>query len=306
MNTFQQPPSYNDMYHSAFRPPSVPLSSPQPNHNIPSAPLISAPLASAPPKPNMYPDLSHLILSKSQKIHNLISEYEIDPLFSEKLDILSQYEIVCLIDDSGSMNTPLSNSQYATRWDELKSVVNIVIKIATIFDEDGIDINFLNRYNHKNVKDLNQVENILRDKPYGLTPLNQNLIKILEEYQYSEKPVLIVIATDVVPTDYYGHSDLPSFKTSLMNKNHSKFYVSFLACSDQEEDVGYLNKLDVKVPNIDTLDDYQSELKEVLEAQGSQFKYTFGDHVIRLLLGPLCEELDKLDEKKKKRRCIIL
>ena len=73
-------------------------------------------------------------LSKSQKIQNLITKYEIDNLFSEKLDILSNFEIVLLIDDSGSMNTPLSNSNHNTRWDELKEVVNIVLEIATIYD----------------------------------------------------------------------------------------------------------------------------------------------------------------------------
>ena len=71
-----------------------------------------------------------------------------------------------------------------------------------------------------------------------------------------------------------------------------------MACSDQENDVGYLNKLDRKIPNIDTLDDYNSELLEVRKAQGKKFKYSFGDHVVRLLLGPICPELDKLDEKK--------
>ena len=71
-----------------------------------------------------------------------------------------------------------------------------------------------------------------------------------------------------------------------------------MACSDQESDIGYLNKLDKKIKNIDTLDDYNSELQEVKKAQGKNFSYTFGDHIVRLLLGPIFPELDKLDEKK--------
>lgn len=269
--TYMKPPQYNQVY------------------PVPSAP--SAPF----------------VLSKSQKIANLINEYEIDNLFSEKLDILSNFETVLIIDDSGSMNTPLSNSKHATRWEELKEVVNIVVKIATIFDEDGIDINFLNRQNYKNVKDLATVNNILNDNPYGLTPLNKVLQDILLEYENSIKPVLIVIATDGVPTDSMGYPDLKNFKYTLKNKNHTQFYVSFLACSDQDSDVGYLNELDKKIPNIDTLDDYQSELQEVKKAQGRQFKYSFGDHIVRLLLGPLCPELDKLDEKKiGSKKCSIL
>jgi len=238
------------------------------------------------------------ILSKSQKIDNLIREYEIDNLFSEKLDILSNYEIVLLIDDSGSMNTPLSNSKHNTRWEELKEVVNIVIKIATIFDDDGIDIDFLNRHNHTNIKDLDTVNYILTDKPYGLTPLNNALQKIMDKYVDSYKPVLIIIATDGIPTDNNGISDVKNFTKTLKNRNADKFYISFLACSDQESDVGYLNKLDKQIKNIDTLDDYNSELQEVKKVQGKNFSYTFGDHIVRLLLGPICPELDKLDEKK--------
>ena len=71
----------------------------------------------------------------------------------------------------------------------------------------------------------------------------------------------------------------------------------------------YLNILDKKVPNVDTLDDYLSELKEVQNAQGLNYKYSLGDHVARLLLGPICPELDSLDEHKishKRNRCCIL
>ena len=45
---------------------------------------------SAPP-PNYDEVISSL--NKNQKIYDLVRKYEIDPLFSEKLEILSQYEI---------------------------------------------------------------------------------------------------------------------------------------------------------------------------------------------------------------------
>lgn len=244
-----------------------------------------------PSSPPSYNDvLSINETTKNQKIYDLIQKYEIDPLFSEKLDILSDYEIVLLLDDSGSMSTPISDSQHSTRWDELKYVVKIVISIATIFDEDGIDIHFLNRESYYNVKSLKEVDNSLEGFPYGTTPLTYKFNSILNQFEDSEKPVLIVIATDGVP------NNLNSFTHALKNKNHSKFYVSFLACSDQEFDIGYLNDLDKSVPNVDVLDDYNSELKEVQYAQGKGFRYTFGDHIVRLLLGPLCPELDELDE----------
>ena len=75
-----------------------------------------------------------------------------------------------------------------------------------------------------------------------------------------------------------------------------KFYISILACSDNHNDVGYLEKLDKTIKNVDTLDDYISEKKPVLKAQGKDFKYDFSDYIVLLLLGPIIPELDALDE----------
>ena len=131
---------------------------------------------------------------------------------------------------------------------------------------------------------------------------------------YNDKPVLVVVATDGVPTKN-GYLDINNFKQCISTKDHSKFYISFLACSDNESEVGYLNELDINVENVDTLDDYISEKKEVQKVQGTEFNYKFSDHIVRLLLGPLCPEMDKLDEvklsktksiKKRKKKCIIL
>ena len=245
--------------------------------------------ASAPP-----PD--YTLESKAELIYNFIDRYEINNTFSEKLSLLENYEIVLLLDDSGSMNTPLNdNTSYNTRWDELKANVKIIIELATIYDENGIDIYFLNRSNYYNVKSLNQINNILEEKPTGLTPLTEKLKTIFKNYENSLKPVLVVIATDGLPTKGASH-DLSNVKKLLLQKNHFKFFISFLACSDQKYDIGYLNDLDKNVPNVDTLDDYHSEKKEVLSAQGKYFKYTYGDHIVRLLLGPICKDLDKLDE----------
>jgi hypothetical protein len=260
-------------------------------------------------KPPSYNELTNDLENrcKGNQINNLLEKYEIDQIFSEKLSILEDFEIVLLLDDSGSMNTPLSNSQYATRWEELKSVVKIIFEISMIFDEDGIDIHFLNRQGISNVKTIDSIQNILEITPAGRTPLTKKCNMILQQYANSAKPVLLLIATDGLPTNNTGY-DTAGFEKCLKTKNHDKFYISFLACSDQDSDVGYLNKLDKEVPNIDTLDDYNSELLEVLAVQGQQFRYTLGDHVVRLLLGPICPELDGLDEykiKNKRKFCLI-
>ena len=280
----------------------------------PKDPLLVNRLRPSLPTPDNNPHIPppdyHTLINKCKGygVEDLLRKYEIDKLYSEKFPILEDYDIVFLIDDSGSMNTPLKQGPHETRWDELKSVIKIVIEIANIFDDDGIDLYFLNRDPVYCVNSYRNIDDILRDKPYGQTPLTESCCQIFSHFDQSEKPVLLVIATDGVPTDSHGHLDIDNFTSCIKNRNADKIFISFLACSDSENDIAYLNKLDKKEKNIDTLDDYLSEKKEVIAAQGKNFSYSLGDHTARLLLGPLCPQLDSLDETrlKIKKKCTIL
>jgi len=245
---------------------------------------------SAPPPPQYYDINLNNKSSKGEKIKKLFQKYEISPLFREKLELLSDFKIVCIIDDSGSMNTPLNDGgPHATRWDELKNVVKTTVDIGTIYS--NIDIHFLNRESVLDISEFSQLEDSFRHGPEGRTPLCKSLNEVLNHHNTSDKKILIVIATDGVP------NNLDTFKHIVSSKNHEKFYISFLACSDNDSDIDYLNYLDKYVPHVDTLDDYASERSEVLAAQGHSFSYTYSDHIVRLLLGPICPELDSLDEK---------
>lgn len=242
--------------------------------------------------------------SSQSRLNFLINKYEISPLFSEKISVLKNFEIVFLLDDSGSMNTKVDNTS-KTRWIELREVVKTAMEVATIYDKNGIDIYFLNRDPHRNIKNFDTINHIFSQEPMGLTPLTENLEKIFESYKNCDKPVLVVIATDGVPTNFRGQSDIESFRRCLDKRDSNKFFISILACSDVEKDIEYLNKIDKKVKNVDVIDDYISEKKEVLAVQGRHFKYTIGDHVLRLLLGSIFPEFDKLDERQNC-RCTIL
>ena len=240
--------------------------------------------------PSAPPEYPGKLETKGTRINTLFQKYEISSLFREKLENLQDFKIIFIVDDSGSMNAPIDDGgPHSTRWAELKDVVKTAIDIGSIYG--NLDIEFLNRQGILNINNYDQVHSYFYEDPNGRTPLTAALNNVLTRYQYLESKVLIVIATDGVP------DDLASFKQALLNKNHSKFYISFLACSDNDEDVEYLNELDNIIPNIDTLDDYISEKREVKRAQGNSFKYTYADHIVRLLLGPICPELDKLDEK---------
>jgi hypothetical protein len=46
---------------------------------------------------------------------------------------------------------------------------------------------------------------------------------------------------------------------------------------DDDDCIGYLNDWDKNIPNLDVVDDYRNEKKEIQARQGKQFPFSFGD-----------------------------
>jgi hypothetical protein len=88
---------------------------------------------------------SDLFLSTEEKYREIVNKHEINIEYAKRLNLLQGYKIVFIFDDSGSMNTPLSESPLnkqntllkATRWDELQYFAKISVEIATLFDPEG-------------------------------------------------------------------------------------------------------------------------------------------------------------------------
>jgi len=221
------------------------------------------------------------------KLDEFCRKHEIDVVVKGDLKTLKKFDIVLICDDSGSMDIEVDGGE-KTRWDELKDTTKLTIDLATALDDNGIDIIFLNRENVDNIIDYSQVKAYFDVLPGGRTNLSKAIQTAYNKKVYN-KPLLIVIATDGEP------NDLDKFTRLLANRAND-IYVSILACSDNEEEIGYLNELEIKLPRLDVIDDYKSEKKEVIKAQGEKFKYTRGVHIARLLLGPVLKKYDDLDE----------
>ena len=104
------------------------------------------------------------------------------------------------------------------------------------------------------------------------------------------KPLLVLAATDGIP------NSMALFVNTLRDRDVNRIFVSILACSDVDEEIGYLNNLDATIPHLDVLDDYVSEKKEV-GRRNPAFKecYSLGDHVARYFLGSIFDKYDTLD-----------
>jgi hypothetical protein len=114
-------------------------------------------------------------VSYEEKFQRIVQKYEISTFFAHKLQLLQMFKIVFVFDDSGSMNSvlnesPLNNTNSllkATRWEELRYYSNISIEIAALFNRQGCDIYFLNRFPSpvKNICDSSQLANYFTEKP---------------------------------------------------------------------------------------------------------------------------------------------
>jgi hypothetical protein len=256
--------------------------------------------ASDPPPPYQDHDFG---LSPSDKLQEIIQKYEISQLFSDKLNILSSFRITFIFDDSGSMQTqlnesPLNHGLYkATRWDELQHFAKISIEIANVFNASGVDVHFLNRPYVKNVKSINDLRNSFEKQPNGYTPLTQVLNDVLVNYRNLEDKtnLLIIIVTDGEPTTSTGQVDINGFKQCLKQRDSST-YTTIISCTDQDHTMEYLNNWDKTIPRLDVVDDFRSEKQEIMRAQGSKFQFSFGDYIIKSLIGSIDPEMDRLDE----------
>lgn len=237
------------------------------------------------------------------RFRELAGRYEIRPDFCSKLRQLEGYEIVIICDDSGSMANVLDQTpgdpfgKKYTRWDELKHYVSIVTDIAGVLDQNGLDIYFLNRPSVTGITHSDQVQPLFQNPPGGYTPIPRILTQILRDKAniIREKKMLVLIATDGQPTNDVGNDATKEFFDCLKTRS-SNVYVSIIACTDDMSSMDYLNEIDRIIPSVDVNDDYLSEKKEIQTAQGPAYAFSFGDYVVKTLLGPIDSAFDTLDE----------
>ena len=140
----------------------------------------------------------------------------------------------------------------------------------------------------------------------GPTPIVRILRYVLQEKQseIQERKLLILIATDGVPTNEHGKQDTKSLEYVLRNERRpiDRVPVTIVACTDDNQCIGYeyiyiyicflcflidyfvyiyiyryLNDWDKRITNLDVADDYRSERQEIQKVQGKDFPFSFGD-----------------------------
>ncbi|CAF5080198.1 unnamed protein product, partial [Rotaria sp. Silwood1] len=166
----------------------------------------------------------------NDRLREIAAQYEINDTLTQHLNILQQFKIVLFCDDSDSMNT-LVDETTGTRWDELRSIVRIVIEFGTVFDSNGVDAHSLNRPSIPNVTDTQQVVKSFSQRSAGVTLLTRALRRIFQSIASkpgSDKRLLVFVVTDRVPTDRNGNVDVQSLENLMCNERQGNTtYVTF-------------------------------------------------------------------------------
>ena len=148
----------------------------------------------------------------------MMQQHGIGERFCRYLSHLSDFNVAFLCDDSGSMRLAATSAQVAagantalgelktdlaaeTRWDRLKRMVRIAVELASTFDDDGVDLYFLFRRGRRNVRDPSVIDDCFKRPPDGdCTPLTGGVDRVVAQHRNDSKPLLLVIATDGMPT----------------------------------------------------------------------------------------------------------
>ncbi len=264
----------------------------------------------------LYEDPPEYDESQAAKLDDFLRQYEIPESYSfkradgstiflnhwEELRTVLNAEIYLVIDDSGSTRATLKDGRgnnLGTRWDESKAIARPLIELSGILDDDGCTVGFLNRGTVDNVRTWDDVVHMFKDDPAetDLTPLTAVMTELFAHPVKAGKIPLYIIIFDGEPTKVahgHLHSDVDGFIEALKARDG---FVTFMINTDEPEDVAWVDRLDKDDATIETLDDYETERKQVKKTQGMGFAYSKGCHTIRGVLSAFFRKYDLLDEE---------
>ncbi|GAA5988158.1 hypothetical protein JCM5350_002203 [Sporobolomyces pararoseus] len=144
-------------------------------------------------------------ISQTGSLSKLAAEWRLPAEVAMDLVRLALFDTVLYLDDSGSM----SFEEGGSRIDDLKLIVSRVSQAASLFDDDGIEVRFMNsRVEGHGIRDEAGAMNLISQVKFsGLTPLGTSLDqKVLQPLLLGparstqlRKPLLVVAVTDGAP-----------------------------------------------------------------------------------------------------------
>ncbi|KAM0752926.1 hypothetical protein T439DRAFT_323542 [Meredithblackwellia eburnea MCA 4105] len=248
-------------------------------------------------------------VARSGALQKLSTEWRMPLEIAMDLAKLALFDTVLYLDDSGSMTFEEGGS----RIDDLKLIISRVAMATSLFDQDGIQVRFMNsKIEGNNINNEQAALALVSQVKFsGLTPLGTALQnKILEPLVLGparagrlQKPVLVIAVTDGVP----GGEDRYAIVKAIVNANRTLQQTRYGpdAVSFQLAQVGndlkaraFLEEID-RHPEIgglvDTTSNYENEADDMLKAN-PPVELTPELWLVKLLMGGIDSSYDTQDE----------
>ncbi|KAF9435153.1 hypothetical protein BGZ76_006821 [Entomortierella beljakovae] len=223
--------------------------------------------------------------------------------FARELCKLALYDIVLLVDDSYSIF-----SANDSRLEELIMISSVISEVAALFDDDGIDINFLHNDTHNRIRSGLEATRIIKAmEKGGDTQLGRNLRnKIINPLRSNPgaipKPIIVFIITDGEPAGEPRdelETAIAEGAQFLESRGYPKDYISY-QIAQVGNDAAATEFLDALDNNdrlgafIDVTSRYEIEEVQFLR---HGINLTPEIWLVKLLLGAIDESLDQMDEE---------
>jgi len=240
---------------------------------------------------------------------------------------------IWIVDNSGSMmngdghrlvETGYSNDVKfvsCTRWAEIQETVEYHIQIAALLGAPTVfrlmndpgkmagpqQFSIGERGPDSIPEDVNLALNTIRAaSPIGVTPLSdhvreirENVMAMRDALMQQGQRVVIVLATDGLPSNNYGVSNsgtLKEFKDCLRSLEGLPVWIVVRLCTDEDQVVDFYNDLDCELElSLEVIDDFVGEAEEIYE-YNKWLNYALPLHRIREM-GFSHKLFDLLDER---------
>lgn len=246
------------------------------------------------------------------KLGAILAKYEVPMGLMNKLMMLSEFDsLTFIVDDSGSMQCTsdtfhLLTRQPQTRWQEAQHRLKEMMEILAYVPFNQIQVEFLNRPTKlilvrqgrdpaTFLADANrQIDQAFVAGPSGTTPALEKFQNSL--LQNAGKSIALYFFGDGVPNG--GLAAQQEIVRILQNRqNPAGNPVTFLSCTNEDEQVEWMKDAEEVVPYCSESDDFADEAAEVLRDQGAALPYTKGFHLICQLVAAMNpDDLDAMDE----------
>jgi len=257
--------------------------------------------------------LPQIAARAAQQVDRLCQAWRIQKEIANDIVRLALYDVVIYVDDSGSM----SFEENGERIKDLQLILQRAAFAATLFDDDGVELRFMNEdlplQEVSHIRSEQQIEQILSRKRYkGLTPFGTELRrKIVDPILISklnsgqmQKPLLIISITDGQPAGENQNTLVETVQYAVQAAQRSQYgpgavAFQFAQVGNDQKATEFLAKLDndpMVGSEVDCTSNYENESAEMSRAN-PPVDLTPDLWMIKLILGAIDPSYDTKDEK---------